>query len=769
MKKPKLRLDKAALQEFFIQNVEKIVFGLLAMVFLFMVYSAIMGVERYSKTPQQLQEATSRGQSNLAQGKPNPEDPVLRMDNKDYDAQVTKNHAPLLAANYPPLPPWGNDIFAKRPPRDAPAVYAVRDLRGTAGVGAFSMTVESLPRDPAAADDARDARRPAAGTGAMETRGQRWIVITALVPIAEQEKAFAELKDCGTVGSYDPNTRDVVEYSGYIVERVEVNSPADIADPNWAKAKTIRSGDAVAEALKLWGGQTAQEQVEQKYLFRIPLSLVFPLGQLMGSVWTDSIAHPPEIPLQVVNRPGMGGPGGAMPMGGGGVGPRMPMGGGGGLMPMGGGGAMPGMPMGGGGAMPRAPMGGGGAMPRAPMGGGGALRPGAPPAGAGGGNNPFGGNNDAGEADGGALPADAANAPPAHFLFRFFDFNVSPGKCYIYRVRIGLRNPNNGLPPALLKDPTLAKDEYLLTKWSDPSAPVSVPGDSRILAVSVTRARESTGSVLVTKWSRRKGIEAFKKFSVVRGQVIDFANVIFKPSGAVFAPGMGMPGGGVGPGGMMPGGAGGPGMMAPQGGARGPGMVPGGGRGPGMVPGGGMGPGMMPGGGMGPGGMMPGGAAPGAGGRAPGMVGPGGRGAAGPGGLMPPGGGRGGPTPPMTPRGPMAGAAGMPFKVNYFTHTVAVDLRGGELLRGRKGSSLKLSAPGEILLLDPNGNLIVRDELDDKHEYEQLTHNGDETADAEDAHPSGVRGAGGRGGAMDNLFNHDGPGRRRPPARGPRE
>ena len=40
MKKPKLRLDKAAIQEFFIQNVEKIVFGLLALVFLFFVYSA---------------------------------------------------------------------------------------------------------------------------------------------------------------------------------------------------------------------------------------------------------------------------------------------------------------------------------------------------------------------------------------------------------------------------------------------------------------------------------------------------------------------------------------------------------------------------------------------------------------------------------------------------------------------------------------------------------------------------------------------------------
>jgi hypothetical protein len=116
----------------------------------------------------------------------------------------------------------------------------------------------------------------------------------------------------------------------------------------------------------------------------------------------------------------------------------------------------------------------------------------------------------------------------------------------------------------------------------------------------------------------------------------------------------------------------------------------------------------------------------------------------------------------MAPGGPVAA-----FKVNYFTHAIAVDFRGGERLRGRKGNSLGLAAPGEILLLDSDGNLMVRDEFDDKPTYEQLTKNDAPEGADEGTQPKGVRGGGGGGkaGPMDNLFNHDQPPKRRPPTR----
>ena len=306
-----------------------------------------------------------------------------------------------------------------------------------------------------------------------------------------------------------------------------------------------------------------------------------------------------------------------------------------------------------------------------------------------------------------AGPAAAGAAASRYLLFRFFDFDVQPGKQYVYRVRLVLRNPNykkSGVKPAWLKDVKLAEDQYLKTKWSDGSDPapmISVPGGTSILAVSVTNkaTREHLGRILVTKWSKKHGIEAFDKLdNVQHGTVVDFSKA-FKPSDQANAgPGGGMmgPGGMMPPGGIMPGGGG---MMRPGGG----GMMPAGG---GMMrPGGG---GMMPAGG---GRMMPGGQ---------GMMPPGGFGPMGP---MRPGG--------FGPNGPNFNGS---FMVNYFTRAIIIDLRGGETLRGRRrGNSLHLSAPGAILFQDSDGNLVVRDEIDDLPAYDRIT--GGKKPEAADTHP----------------------------------
>ena len=51
-----------------------------------------------------------------------------------------------------------------------------------------------------------------------------------------------------------------------------------------------------------------------------------------------------------------------------------------------------------------------------------------------------------------------------------------------------------------------------------------------------------------------------------------------------------------------------------------------------------------------------------------------------------------------------------PISVNYETDALALDMRGGEILPGRA----KLSVPGEMLILDPDGSLVLHNELDDK-------------------------------------------------------
>ena len=115
-------------------------------------------------------------------------------------------------------------------------------------------------------------------------------------------------------------------------------------------------------------------------------------------------------------------------------------------------------------------------------------------------------------------PAEAENRieekkAPAYKLFRFFDFSVEPGKQYVYRVCLALQKPQRGLKPAFLKNPELAKDTFLKTKWSDPSPAIAVPRDTRILLVSVKPPRpggEPSGEILMTKWVEQTGAEVFK-------------------------------------------------------------------------------------------------------------------------------------------------------------------------------------------------------------------------------------------------------------------
>ena len=101
----------------------------------------------------------------------------------------------------------------------------------------------------------------------------------------------------------------------------------------------------------------------------------------------------------------------------------------------------------------------------------------------------------------------AEQKPPAFLLLRYFDYKVEPGKHYVYRVRLALANPNyipppgrpptrersgvSNLKPGYLKDPKLAEKQWLETDWSEPSPVISMPRDTRVLALSVTPGRES--------------------------------------------------------------------------------------------------------------------------------------------------------------------------------------------------------------------------------------------------------------------------------------
>ncbi len=161
---------------------------------------------------------------------------------------------------------------------------------------------------------------------------------------------------------------------------------------------------------------------------------------------------------------------------------------------------------------------------------------------------------------GGYSRAAALESLPDYQLFRFFDFNVRPGKYYKYRVRLWLANPNYQLPPQYLADENSAESQYMETDWSNETGPVPAPLDSRVLVGNVRPAAnalsEPSGKILAVHFDESDGTELAEEFTVARGQMANFLQVP-KPEKET-APSMfagGMEGYGTGPEGSEGGGA----------------------------------------------------------------------------------------------------------------------------------------------------------------------------------------------------------------------
>lgn len=120
--------------------------------------------------------------------------------------------------------------------------------------------------------------------------GKHWIVLTGLVPLEKQDAAY--------IAAYKNSVRynrtgDIPYYLGYWVQRIEVNSPADAANPQWDKAKEFMSKEVLNSVMMEWSA-SGGEVVARDY---IDGRLTFPLGPLVGRAWGDGVAHPPEVPL----------------------------------------------------------------------------------------------------------------------------------------------------------------------------------------------------------------------------------------------------------------------------------------------------------------------------------------------------------------------------------------------------------------------------------------------------------------------------------------
>ena len=96
-----------------------------------------------------------------------------------------------------------------------------------------------------------------------------------------------------------------------------------------------------------------------------------------------------------------------------------------------------------------------------------------------------------------------------YLLFRYFDFQVTPGNAYRYRVRLTLLNPNFKRPVEELVDESIAAGEVRVTPWSEPTQHVFVPEEQRMFLTKADKPRPDTGlpsaNIDVYQWFSEAG------------------------------------------------------------------------------------------------------------------------------------------------------------------------------------------------------------------------------------------------------------------------
>jgi len=527
--KAKIKLDPNAIKRFFIDHMEKMLFGLVVVCFLLLVYQAVAR-DTLKWGPEDLVRDADDAKKNVAATKASP---------PQYDSYTriaADIRKPIAETDYTLKTVWEPLKFDENIPRGVPKLYSVTDLRCGAGDGAFAMAPPQQDEDEA--------------VPMGPTRGQRWAVVTGLIQHRKQREAYdATFQEAA---QWDPQ-RDYPDYVFYRVERAEVDPRSETAEPKWT---TVRVRDMLA-LQELWM-RSGGEVVDGAYLPppRGSVAIAFPLGPLQDREWGPEVAHLPEIPVVEAGERGGGMPGRRSNRGGASAAAR----GQGAAKGAEGdaeageepaksddaakkaaaekrkktrkksadepdepdafeaaGGGSAGSPAG----ASRTARNRGSMATAGSMSG---MMPGSMPGMMGGGPGGMGPGTRAGART--RRPADAEEEKVEekeleYLLFRFFDFTVQPGKHYRYRVKLVLANPNHGMMSHYLEKDGMEKPQYLESEWSEPSPEVSVPLDSQALTVSA-KASDGSASMMLVRFNMDDGACAREEVTVPRGQLLDY-------------------------------------------------------------------------------------------------------------------------------------------------------------------------------------------------------------------------------------------------------
>ena len=487
-KKPKQKKQSSG-DNFLLLHGEKFVFGILVLLAVFLMTRG-SGLAPFTLTPEQLKDAASRADNHIKQSKVDPKEIDQDLNLYNYLAYASLIKSSLKADVYETNNRWEQSLFPEKILRPAVHPLPVANLRAVSCVGAIRYTKANMT---------------GVGTNqSYEDRGEHWIVVTGLIPIADQMKEYNNILGRS---EYTDQNRDVPKYLFYDIYRGTVDENGNTV---WSE-KPIDLNQVYAKEVDQWAG-IGLDPVSAEYsvpLFSLdspPLTMECP--PLVNKSFGAEVTNLPNIPLlsetqkeeladsmsemkkqedetkkgtarnfnAALNnsiftnsnstRSANGRPNGGMP--------NMPM-----MGPM--------MPM----------------------------------------MTPMMANPGRGAGTG------AKVTKVNYYLFRFFDFDVEEGKTYQYKVKLYLANPNYGLDVNLVEDGNSVLTPTVVSVESKPSNPVALGGESRILAEQIEGARPgqeprmTIASIFFNTEDAKESLAEGKK--VVRGQVANFQGEQHKP------------------------------------------------------------------------------------------------------------------------------------------------------------------------------------------------------------------------------------------------
>ena len=108
-------------------------------------------------------------------------------------------------------------------------------------------------------------------------------------------------------------------------------------------------------------------------------------------------------------------------------------------------------------------------------------------------------------------------------LLRLFDFDVEPGKTYVYQVQLLLENPNHNKPSRILRDPAHRKSKFVPDQklpWSKQSDPVYIPPLPEVYAAVVPESTKKEATVILKTPNGADGGLIISQLTLPQGGVI---------------------------------------------------------------------------------------------------------------------------------------------------------------------------------------------------------------------------------------------------------